>query len=202
MTATTRWWWIRHAPALNPENRLYGQMDIAADLSDERSFAALARVLPDEAVWVASSLSRAHDTARKLAELAGFAPKIVRETALREQAFGKWEGKTRTAIESDEQDAFWADPVHNRMPSGESFVELVDRVCPAVDRLNAEHQGADIVAVGHAGTIRAALCHALGADPAAGLAVQIDPLSLTRIDAIHGERMVQWRVATVNTTKS
>jgi alpha-ribazole phosphatase len=202
MSATTRWWWIRHAPVINPDNALYGQSDMAADLSDERSFKTLAASLPQPAVWLASSLSRAYDTASELAGLVGGVGAISREAALCEQAFGDWEGKLRTAIGSDEQEAFWADPAHNRMPNGESFADLVERVRAAVDRLNAEHRGADIVAVVHAGTIRAALCHALGADPASGLCFQIEPLSLTRIDAIHSDSTVCWRVAALNTVNS
>ena len=66
-TTTTRWWWVRHAPVLNPDGRIYGQSDLEADLSDGPKFAQLSQILPDDAVWVTTSLRRARETARKLA---------------------------------------------------------------------------------------------------------------------------------------
>ena len=39
---TTRWWWIRHAPVVNPDGKIYGQLDLDVDLSDQERFAALA----------------------------------------------------------------------------------------------------------------------------------------------------------------
>ena len=69
MTTKTRWWWIRHAPVINPEGKLYGQLDINVDLSDSEKFEALARVLPDKAEWVTTSLTRAKKTADLLSKI-------------------------------------------------------------------------------------------------------------------------------------
>lgn len=58
-----RWWWVRHAPVVGHRGELNGQRDVPCDTSDSRAFAALAAVLPADAVWVTSHLSRARDTA-------------------------------------------------------------------------------------------------------------------------------------------
>ena len=65
----------------------------------------------------------------------------------------------------------WFAPAIERAPNGESFVDLFERVTPAIDGLTAEHRGRDIVAVTHGGTIRAALALALGLDPQAALSL-------------------------------
>ena len=73
--------------------------------------------------------------------------------------------------------------------------------------LSAELAGADVVAVAHGGTIRAALALALGLDPERALALAVDNCSLTRIDHIagpagshaqDGDRSGVWRVVRVN----
>jgi alpha-ribazole phosphatase len=79
-------------------------------------------------------------------------------------------------------------------PGGESFAALVERVKPAILRHTAAYRGRDIVAVAHAGTIRAALAFALGIPPQAALNFAIEPLSLTRIDWLGAG----WRVGGVN----
>jgi broad specificity phosphatase PhoE len=80
---------------------------------------------------------------------------------------------------------------------------VIDRVEAAVARLTARHRGRDIVAVGHGGSIRAALALALGLEPERALAFVIDNCSLTRLDHIHDDSDAAtaggvWRVAAVN----
>ena len=63
----TRWWWIRHAPVIQTENRIYGQTDLPCDCTDSALFGALAKALPREAVLVTSDLQRAVQTAAAIA---------------------------------------------------------------------------------------------------------------------------------------
>jgi alpha-ribazole phosphatase len=196
-TPVTRWWWLRHAPVPDPENRICGQLDPPCDLSDQQSMAALAALLPKKAVIVESGLLRCSQTLGAI-EAAGLpmAPALI-EAALQEQDFGYWQGRRWADLESrdDPQVAsFWQDPASAAPPGGESFVTLVARVQTTVHRLTREFQGRDIIAIAHAGTIRAALQLALGLTPRAALSFVIDPLSVTRLDAI-GDG---WRVGGVN----
>lgn len=202
--AVTRWWWVRHAPIAPPNvGRINGNTDVDVQVDDTRRLAALAARLPEKALWVTSALSRTEKTARAL----GAAGPFVRETALNEQDFGVWTGRTWTDIDADDDvaaRAFWENPAHTRAPSGESFADQVDRVAEVMLRLSAENPDADIVAVAHAGTIRAALAVALDADPAVALAFKIDTLGLTRMDHIAGHKVGwrggAWAVAFVNGT--
>ena len=198
MSTTTRWWWVRHAPVINPDGTIYGHSDLAADLSDGNRFADLVKILPDDAVWVTTTLRRAGQTARLLA--AGVSPEttVMEDDALREQAFGDWEGAHWDNIPAEVSKTYWQDPVGTRTPNGESFADVAARVAATVDRLNRDHGGRDIVAVAHAGSIRAAIAHALGGDARAALSFHLTPLSLTRIDAIRRDGEIWWRVAGVN----
>ncbi len=191
MFETTRWWWVRHAPTVGEPGRIYGRSDVAADLSDR---AALAAALPRDADWLASPLERAAATAEALlaaAGVSGFEPRL--EPDLAEQDFGAWEGRRYDDIDP----GFWDAPATNRPPGGERFADLVTRVAAVIERRTAEAARPDIVAVAHAGVIRAALAHALGTTPAAALGFAVDPLSLTLLEHIRG-RNGAWRVVCVN----
>jgi alpha-ribazole phosphatase len=185
-------------PVINPDGGIYGQSDLEADLSDGRQFGQLATVLPEDAVWVTTTLRRARETARKLAASVSPGRTIGEDDSLREQAFGDWEGARWDNIPARESEAYWQNPARTRMPNGESFTDVVDRVAATVERLNADHSGRNIIAVAHAGSIRAAISHALGGEPQAALSFQLTPLSLTRIDAIHRDGKIWWRVSGVN----
>ncbi|MDA0653079.1 MAG: histidine phosphatase family protein [Proteobacteria bacterium] len=197
-STTTRWWWIRHAPVINPDGGIYGQSDLEADLSNGDQFGRLAEILPEDAVWVTTTLQRARETARKLAASVAPDRKITEDDGLREQAFGDWEGARWADIPARESEAYWRDPARTRMPNGESFTDVITRVTATVERLNSNHSGRNIIAVTHAGSIRAAISHALGGEPKAALSFQLTPLSLTRIDAIHRDGKIWWRVSGVN----
>jgi len=196
-SAVTRWWWLRHAPVPDPENRICGRLDPPCDLSDEGRLAALAKYLPRQAIVVESGLLRCHQTLGAI-ESAGLAvaPSII-ESALQEQDFGRWQGRRWADLDQSkdgEVAAFWRDPAGTAPPGGESFAAMTVRVRDAIAAMTRHFERRDIIAVAHAGTIRAALAMALDLTPAAALSFVIDPLSVTRLDSI-GEG---WRVAGVN----
>lgn len=198
---TTRWWWVRHAPVRSDGGNIYGQSDIACDTSDRYVFEAVAKVLPRQAVWVASSLMRTHQTAQAIWDT-GF-PKPVtmaKEAAFAEQHLGKWQGMNRAAfLASRPPGSHWFADIAEPAPGGgESFMDLYNRVVGAIDRINAEHAGKDVIAVGHGGTIKAALGLALGGAPEKGLAFDIDNCSVTRLDHIMSPTVNVWRLPMVN----
>src|SRR3546814_11536434 len=63
----TRWWWIRHAPVIGQDGRLYGPLDVDCDCTDEALFRALAARLPDAAVWIVTPLRRTRAAAAAIA---------------------------------------------------------------------------------------------------------------------------------------
>lgn len=198
----TRWWFVRHAPVIGVNGRVYGQDDIDSDCGDETQFKRLAGILPHDAVWLVSHLKRTHQTASaifaaRVAEVV-LAPIIASELA--EQHFGDWQGMTYEALAAVRgYQRFWHAPASERPPGGESFEDVVARVTRAIERVTAEHAGRDIVAVVHGGTIRAALALALGVEPERTLGFSIDTCSVTRLDHLDGgSERAAWRIVAVN----
>jgi alpha-ribazole phosphatase len=197
---TTRWWWVRHAPVRSDGGNIYGQTDIACDTGDRYMFEALAKVLPRSAVWVASNLMRTHQTAQAIWDT-GF-PKpaaMAKEAAFAEQNLGRWQGMNRAAFHASRPaGSGWFADIAEPAPGGESFMDLYNRVCGAIARINSEHAGRDVIAVGHGGTIKAAIGLALGGQPEKGLSFDIDNCSVTRLDHIVSPTVNVWRLPMVN----
>ena len=203
MTRTvTRWWWVRHAPIKDAAGRVTGQLDLDADCTDLEAIARVAVRLPQNPIWMASPLRRARQTVDVLHTACGVtgAPVVV-ERDVAEQDFGDWQGQTYADLEESDADRykkFWIAPGTTRLPGGESFADVMMRVARAVERRSAEYPNVDIVVVGHGGSIRAAVAQALGLGPARALALQVDPLSLTRLDRIADASGVVWSIGCVN----
>ncbi|MBT6407164.1 MAG: histidine phosphatase family protein [Rhodospirillaceae bacterium] len=205
----TRWWWVRHAPVVNHNGKIYGQSDIGCDVSDTPSFEGLAGKIPEGAVWVTSNLSRTIDTANAILKAGGPLPKDpekpVVEPDFAEQSFGEWQNYSWDELHAagvPDYNTFWENPGYNAPPGGESFADLIARASKAIERINTEYHGRDIVAVTHGGTIRAAVALALQIEPIMALAVQIDNLTLTRLEHVSdglfkGQGGV-WRIRGIN----
>src|ERR1700686_257475 len=197
---TTRWWWVRHAPVREDNGCIYGQKDLGCDTSDRVVFSAVGKILPRDAVWIASNLKRTHQTADAI-WAAGF-PKparMAREAALAEQHLGEWQGMNRAAfLASRPIGSPWFADIDEPAPGGESFMDLYNRVRGAILRINVEHAGRDVIAVAHGGTIKAAIGLALGDAPEKGLAFDIDNCSVTRLDHFASAGRSVWRLPMVN----
>jgi alpha-ribazole phosphatase len=197
---TTRWWWVRHAPVREDQGCIYGQKDLGCDTSDRVVFAAVGKILPRDAVWVASNLKRTHQTAAAIWS-AGF-PRpatMAHEAAFAEQHLGQWQGMNRAAfLATLPLGSHWFADINEPAPGGESFMDLYNRVCAAIARINIEHAGRDVIAVGHGGTIKAAIGLALGGLPEKGLAFDIGNCSVTRLDHFASAGHVNWRLQMIN----
>ena len=198
----TRWWWVRHAPVREDGGCIYGQKDIGCDTSDREVFEAVGKILPRDAVWYASNLKRTHQTADAIWS-AGF-PKpasMPHEAAFAEQHLGEWQGLNRAAFFASrpvEVGSYWFAPIDDPAPGGESFMDLYNRVRGAIERINLEQAGRDVIAVAHGGTIKAAIGLALGHQPEKGLAFTIDNCSVTRLDHLASNAHSGWRIPMVN----
>jgi alpha-ribazole phosphatase len=195
----TRWWLLRHAPVPCPHGRIHGRLDVACDTSDDEDFRLLAARLPINPVLVESGLIRCRQTAGALETAGLLLPPPIVEPDLGEQDFGRWQGRSWMDLEAAKDPdlaAFWQSPADVAPPGGESFAAMIERVTAAIEGLSAAHPGRDILAIVHAGTVRAALALALGLEPAQALRFAVQPLSLTRLDATPEG----WRVEAVNAT--
>ncbi|MDV7339733.1 histidine phosphatase family protein [Terasakiella sp. A23] len=202
MTITiTNFHWVRHAPvkAMMP-GRIYGQRDVGCNLKDEASLQKVADLLPEDALWVTSSLSRTKKTAKAVAAMRDWTIRPLAYKELMEQNFGLWQSKTWDDLEDDPESlAFWDDPAGHCPPDGESFETLCKRVEKCIRHLVRKYEGADIICVAHAGTIRAALAQALDITPTAALRLKIETLSISRISHINQEGKPEaWSVGGVN----
>jgi alpha-ribazole phosphatase len=197
---TTRWWWVRHAPVREDNGCIYGQKDLGCDTSDRVVFDAVGKILPRDAAWYASTLKRTHQTADAIFA-AGF-PKPASMPHIKdfaEQHLGEWQGMNRAAfLASRPAGSHWFAAIDEAAPGGESFMDLYKRTCGAIDRINAEQAGRDVIVVAHGGTIKSAVGLALGGLPEKGLVFDIDNCSVTRLDHIASAGHNGWRLPMVN----
>lgn len=156
--AATRIVAIRHAQTdWNAQSRLQGHTDVPLNAAGLAQAARLRDALHGEALDAVytSDLARARDTARAVAE-ASRAP-LRLEPALRERAFGRFEGVTR-----DEIDRRWPgdavrwrqrEPGYAPPDGGESLLDFHARCIAAATRLAAAHAGGAIALVAHGGVL-------------------------------------------------
>ena len=196
----TRWWWVRHAPVREDGGCIYGQKDLGCDTSDRVVFEAVGKILPRSAVWYASNLKRTHQTAEAI-WAAGF-PKpagMQQEKAFAEQHLGEWQGMNRAAfLASRPIGSHWFAAIDEPAPGGESFMDLYNRVKAAIERINVEQAGKDVIVAAHGGTIKAAVGLALGGQVEKSLAFDIDNCSVTRLDYLASDGHSGWRIPMVN----
>jgi alpha-ribazole phosphatase len=128
-----------------------------ADAGDARQSAALADALAraDVAAVYTSPLARALETARVVAAQHGLSP-VVHDD-LREFELGDLEGLQFDDYPAELQQRLLDTPGSVEFPGGESYERLRERVTHAVADIVARHGGEQVVAVSHAGAIRAAL---------------------------------------------
>ena len=202
--SSLRFFWVRHAPPVNPDGLCYGQKNIQADLTNNKAFRRQAALLPDKAVWVSSPLSRAFETASKLAKYKSGLT-ILRDSRLMEQSFGHWQEMRKTDLDKTVAfSTYIADPANIRPPGGESLTDLKRRTEEAVSQMLNTYCGKEknIVVVCHGGTIRSALSIATGLGIHDTLRVSIDPLSIStlRYDSDKLKKLKNpWTIEAVNT---
>jgi probable phosphoglycerate mutase len=160
--------WRHGRTPWNAERRFQGQTDVPLDetgVAQARDAArALARLHP--ARIISSDLSRAHATARALADLTGL--DVHLDAGLRETYAGAWQGLTRAELEErfGEELALWASGSDVRPGGGETRVEVADRVVAVVQReIAAMEKGRTLVVATHGGSARAAIGALLGLPP-------------------------------------
>lgn len=178
----TRFHMVRHGPT--HEKTFVGWRDVPADLSDTDAVDRLHRGLPRDALLISSDLTRAVKTADAIAEGRN---RLPHDPALREFDFGDWDGKHHSEVSETHPElsrAFWEKPGDLAAPNGESWNGVATRVAQVLDRLHRDHQGAEIIIVGHFGMILTQLGIALGKPPQLTLGQKIDNLSVTTIQRL------------------
>jgi len=149
---------IRHGQTdWNAQARLQGHTDVPLNAEGRAQAARLAEALRGEALDAVytSDLARARDTAQAVAA-AGGAP-LRLEPALRERAFGRFEGVTRDEIArrwpDDAERWRRREPGYAPPDGGEALTDFHARCIAAATRLAAAHPGGAIALVAHGGVL-------------------------------------------------
>lgn len=150
---TTTVYLVRHGESLlNQAKRISGLFDTPLSPKGYRYSQALAeqfRDVPLTAIYT-SSLKRTIDTARPTAEAHGLP--IQSHAVLNELHFGVLEGRFRDARDPEAL-ALWEarkrDKRFYRVPDGERFIDMAERVTHALNNILAYEAGGIILIVGH-----------------------------------------------------
>jgi broad specificity phosphatase PhoE len=136
-----------------------------------------------------SPLGRAAETAQAVAAPHGLTPVTMND--LREIDFGEVEGVQFEDYPPTLQAALLNTPGTVRFPGGESYEQLRARVVAAVEEIVLRRAGATVVAVSHAGAIRAALATWLSVPADAAFRIDQSYGSVNVVDWLDGAPFVR-----------
>lgn len=177
---------VRHAPTAATRRRAFPQDEPIDDAEAVR--AALCGALPEDCEAICSPALRCRQTA----SAAGLAPAL--EPQIAECDFGAWCGQTFAAVHAAEPAlaGSWMTDPRASPHGGESLTAFFGRVSRWLD--GEACRDGPIVAVTHAGVVKASVVHALAAPVAAFWQVAVSPLSITELHAHDGH----WKLERAN----
>lgn len=173
---------VRHGAAQAAKARAMGHTDPPLSAEGQTQVERLAErsnLKPDR--LISSDLRRAHETATLLGRRWGLEP--ARDARLREMNFGSWDGKLWSEIETADAAGLrsWMENwVTAPAPGGESFADVATRTRQWLDEIQSTPES--LVVVAHAGSIRALLCHMLGAPLEAAFGFAVDRACVSTIE--------------------
>ena len=177
---------IRHGEPVGG-HRYRGQID---DPLSGEGWQQMRKSVGEHCPWdavISSPLSRCAAFATELAEHHRLPLHL--EPRLMEIGFGCWEGRTADDIRAENPqliERFWRDPFNNRPAGAEALMVFRDRVIAAWDEICRTYSGCHVLLVGHAGQMRAVLCHVLGMPIERLFCIHIPNAAISRI-RIDGE---------------
>ena len=162
-----------------------------AEAGDAEQSARLASELAgvDLTAVYTSPLDRAHETALAIAAARHLQPVVVPD--LREIEQGDLAGLEFEAYPAEFRAELLRAPATVHFPGGESYEQLRERVIAAIAEIVDRHFGETVVAVSHAGAIRAALATWLQADGDGAFRIDQSFAAVNVIDWIEGEPFVR-----------
>jgi broad specificity phosphatase PhoE len=179
---------VRHGDVDAPRSGL-GQTDAPLSASGFAAMQQLAATWSKRRrVLFSSDLKRAQQAAAIFA--ARFAIEPLSDARLREVDLGAWDGRRWDEVmRSDSALRTLGQQLgHPGSSRGESFADVIRRTGAWLSSLLSSTRDDDIVlAVAHAGSIRALLCHALGLPPARAFALHIDHAHAARVRSRGGQ---------------
>ena len=192
---------VRHGQTEARPGQCIGHADLplsARGFTDVQQLATTWVGVPPRFLFT-SDLRRAQQSAQVFA--AAFAIEPLSDPRLREADFGRWNGRHWNEVMQADADHYrhWFDNwVIQEAPDGESFADVLRRTGAWLAALLATTGDDDrVLAIGHAGSIRAVLCHALGLPPARALGIAVDHSRVSRLRYAGG----QFEVRCINSSR-
>ncbi|MCG2610471.1 alpha-ribazole phosphatase [Flavobacterium sp. SM15] len=168
---------VRHTETVCEKGICYGQADVGLLEPYLHQFEQIKDQLPENAQFYSSPLQRCTLLADYLSS-----SNYETDERLMEMNFGAWELQPWDNIPKEELDPWMKDFVHEKVPSGESFTELFDRVVQFMESELKTGSLKPIVIVSHAGVIRSILCKISGLPLKDAFQNKVDFGSVMRID--------------------
>lgn len=182
---------VRHGEtAWNVGGRFQGQQNTPLSKVGRAQADAVARALADRhfAALYTSDLARSVETAAIIAAPHGMTP--IPDARLREAHFGEWEGLSITEVTErwPEVVAAWrADSLRTRPPGGETLEGVQRRVVEFTEAVIRQYSAGGLCIVGHGGSLRAIVTHALGDNMTIFRRLRLDNCSISIVNVRDGQ---------------
>ncbi|PJJ06988.1 alpha-ribazole phosphatase [Flavobacterium sp. 1] len=148
---------VRHTETVCEKGICYGQSDVGICEPYDIVFESILNQLPQDAVLYSSPLQRCAILAKNIQKNTKI-DSIIEDSRLMEMNFGDWELKSWDDIPQEVLNPWMADFVNVRVPNGESFVDLNERVVDFLENEIPKEIEKPLIIVAHAGVIRSVLC--------------------------------------------
>ena len=158
---------MRHGKTLwNEEGRIQGRQDSPLSAKGSKQVHEWGQFLQDYSIdqIIASDLGRVQETVAILQQYCE-TPPVKWNPALREQAWGKWEGKTFRELKTEQPEELAAQIRAGWdfcPPDGESRKEVLQRALLAINETLQEFPGKRILIVSHEGIVKSLIYHLAG----------------------------------------
>ena len=182
----SRWFLVRHGQTdWNARGLLQGHTDIPLNEVGRDQAKRLGDRLTSvhlEAAY-SSDLLRCSQTADLV--LGDRKVTVSYSQSLREQAYGRWEGMSFSAIQESDPEMYAAmveDYASFTPPGGEDFRAVEARSQGLAAEMMGRHPAGDLLIVGHGAALRTLVTHITGLPLEAGWRFKVDSCSLTVLD--------------------
>ena len=159
---------VRHGQtAWNKEEIFRGRTDIPLDETGLRQAELVGEYFKGMEIHgiYSSSLSRAWQTAQKVAELHNV--KVQPLQGILDMSFGNWEGRAHQEIREHDSETYrqWVETPHLvRLPGGESLDDVRVRAMAALEEVIRNYSGKTLILVSHRVVNKVLICGILGLD--------------------------------------
>ena len=159
---------VRHGQtAWNREEIFRGRTDVPLDETGLRQAELAAEYFKGMEICgvYSSPLSRAWETARKIAKLHNL--KVEPLEGIVDLSFGNWEGHSHKEIQRNDKETYrlWREEPHRvRLPGGESLDDVRAKAMASLEEVIRSHSGKTLVLVSHRVVNKVLICGILGLD--------------------------------------